>query len=160
VAILAEMTEDERNKLVAKAKRTHYDEGAVLVEPGTVLHSLFIIGAGVVSITRAVSVGEIELWRLGPGDHYGEIGMLTGAGAQATLRALTPVTTYELDKDDLAPVLEARPDVSQGLCRALARRQAAGQLLASPEIESEPPSRVAAWFSDRLHRLFDRAAAK
>jgi small-conductance mechanosensitive channel/CRP-like cAMP-binding protein len=160
VAIFAEMTEDERNKLAARAKRAHYDEAAVLIEPGTVLHSLFIIGSGVVSITRAVFEGEIELWRLGPGDHFGEIGMLTGAGAQATLRALTPVTTYELAKEDLAPVLEARPEVSQGLCRALARRQAVGQLLTSPEIDQTPPSRVASWFSERLHRLFDPAAAE
>jgi small-conductance mechanosensitive channel/CRP-like cAMP-binding protein len=160
VAIFAEMTEDERKKLAAKAKRAHHDEAAVIVAPGTVLHSLFIIGAGVVSITRDVSVGEIELLRLGPGDHFGEIGMLTGAGAPATLRALAPVTSYELDKEDLAPVLEARPGVSKGLCRVLARRQAAGQLLSSPEIESEPPSHVANWLSDRLHRLFDLAAAK
>ena len=161
VAIFAEMTEDERNGLAAKAKRALYDEAAVLVEPGTLLHSLFIIGSGVVSITGAVSVGEIELWRLGPGDHFGEIGMLTGAAAQATLRALTPVTTYELDKEDLAPVLEARPEVSQGLCRVLARRQAARQLLDAPEIgQGEPPSRVASWFAERLHRLFDLAYAK
>jgi small-conductance mechanosensitive channel/CRP-like cAMP-binding protein len=161
VAIFAEMTEEERAGLAAKAKRARYDEGAVLVEPGTVLHSLFIVGSGVVSITRAVSVGEIELWRFGPGDHFGEIGMLTGVGAQATLRALTPVTTYELAKEDLAPVLEARPDVSQELCRALARHQAVSQLLASPEIDqSGPPGRVANWFSDRLHRLFDLAAAE
>jgi small-conductance mechanosensitive channel/CRP-like cAMP-binding protein len=161
VAIFAEMTGDERKKLAAKAKCAQYDEAAVLVEPGTVLHSLFIIGSGVVSITRALSgVGEIEVWRHGPGDHFGEIGMLTGAGAPVTLRALTPVTTYELAKEDLAPALEARPDVSLALCRALARRQAAGQLMSSPEIESEPPSRVAGWFSDRLHRLFDLAAAQ
>jgi small-conductance mechanosensitive channel len=160
VAIFAEMTGDERGKLAAKTKRANYDNGAVLVEPGAVLHSLFIIGSGVVSIIRAVSVGEIELLRLGPGDHFGEVGMLTGAGVQASLRALTPVTTYEVAKEDLAPVLEARPEVSQGLCRALARRLAAGQLLASPEIESEPPNRVAGWFSDRLHRMFDLVAAK
>jgi small-conductance mechanosensitive channel/CRP-like cAMP-binding protein len=160
VAIFAEMTEDERSKLAAGAKRAQYDEAAVLVEPGTVLHSLFIIGSGVVSITRAVSEGEIELVRLGPGDHFGEIGMLTGTGARATLRALTPVTTYELAKEDLAPVLEARPDVSQELCRALARRQAVGQLLTSPEIDQTPPSRVASWFSDRLHRIFDLANAE
>jgi hypothetical protein len=41
----------------------------------------------------------------------------------ATLKALVPVTTYELAKEDLAPVLEARPDVSHELCRALAKRQ-------------------------------------
>jgi hypothetical protein len=58
-------------------------------------------------------------------------------------------------------VLEARPEVSIELCRALAIRQAAGKLLASSEIDNGvPPSRVTAWFSDRLHRLFDLATAQ
>jgi len=66
----------------------------VLVEPGTVLGSLFVIGAGVVSLTALVSEGEIELLRIGPGDHFGEIGMLTGHPAEVTIKALVPVTTY------------------------------------------------------------------
>jgi small-conductance mechanosensitive channel/CRP-like cAMP-binding protein len=161
VMILVGLTAEERRALTAKAKTAHRDEGAVLVDQGQVLHSLFIIGAGVVSLTTMASEGEIELLRLGPGDHYGEIGMLTGHPAVATLKALAPVTTYELQKEDLVPVLEARPDVSHELCQALARRQALGQLIASPDIDQNLPlSRVAAWFSDRLHRLFDRAAAE
>ena len=161
VAIFAGLTEDERKTLADKTEHRHYDAGEAVVEPGNVLHSLFIIGAGVLSFTQLVSEGEIELLRIGPGDHFGEIGLLTGQSAQATLKALVPVTTYELAKEDLAPVLEARPEVSHELCRALARRQAAGQLLADADIDkSVPPSRVAAWFSDRLHRLFDLANAE
>jgi small-conductance mechanosensitive channel/CRP-like cAMP-binding protein len=161
VAIFADLTAEERRTLAAKTKPKHYDEGEVLVERGTVLGSLFVIGAGVVSLTAVVSEGEIELLRIGPGDHFGEIGMLTGHPAEATLKALTPVTTYELAKEDLAPVLEARPEVSHELCRALARRQAAGQLIASADIDKNvPPRRVAAWFSDRLHRLFELANAE
>ena len=147
--------------LAGKAKHRHYDAGAILAEPGQVVKSLFIVGAGVLSFTSLVSEREIEILRIGPGDHFGEIGMLTGHPAQATVKALAPATTYELSKEDLAPVLEARPEVSIELCRALARRQAAGKLLASTEIDnSVPPSRVAAWFSDRLHRLFDLATAE
>jgi len=154
------LTEEERIMLAGKAKHRHYDVGEILFEPGQVLKSLFIVGAGVLSFTSVVSQREIEVLRIGPGDHFGEIGMLTGRPAQATAKALAPVTAYELSKEDLAPVLEARPEVSSELCRALARRQAAGKLLASTEIDnSVPPSRVAAWFSDRLHRLFDLAAA-
>lgn len=144
--------------LAGKAKHRHYDAGETLVEPGQVLKSLFILGAGVLSFTSVLSQTEIEVLRIGPGDHFGEIGMLTGRPAGATVKALAPVITYELSKDDLAPVLEARPEVSIELSRALARRQAAGKLLASTEIDnSVPPSR---WFSDRLHRLFDLATAE
>jgi small-conductance mechanosensitive channel/CRP-like cAMP-binding protein len=158
VAIFADLTEDERKALAAKTRHVHYDQGEVLVELGTVLRSLFVIGAGVVSITAATSEGEAELLRIGPGDHFGEIGMLTGQPAAATLKALMPVTAYELAKEDLAPVLESRPEVSQQLCRALALRQAAGQLIAAADIDKNVPlKRAAAWFSERLRRLLEVA---
>jgi len=97
--------------------------------------------------------------RIGPGDHFGEIGMLTGEPATATLSALIPTTVYQLANDDLAPVLQARPEVSHGLCRALAQRQAAGQLVASSElVEAVPTNRLTSWFSERLHRLYDVAS--
>ncbi len=161
VEIFVTLTEEERRSLAGKLKQKAYDRDETLLEPGTVLHSLFIIGTGVLSLTSVVSEGEIELMRLGPGDHYGEIGLLTGAAATAKISALVPTTVYELAKDDLAPILEARPAVAHELCRALARRQAAGQLIANPEIDKTvPANRVANWFSDRLHRLFDLAEAQ
>jgi small-conductance mechanosensitive channel len=107
VAIFKDLTDEERKALAVIARHKQYDEGDALVEPGTVLRSLFIIGAGVVSLTTTAAEGEIEFLRLGPGDHFGEIGMLTGRPAEATLKALVPVTTYELAKEDLAPIFEA-----------------------------------------------------
>jgi len=155
------LTQQERKMLAGKTTYRHYDAGEALVEPGTVLTSLFVIGAGVLSFTSVGAEGDIEILRIGPGDYFGEVGMLTGRPAEATARALAPVTIYELSKEDMAPVLEARPEVSHEMCRALATRQAAGRLLASTGIDkSVPPSRVAAWFSDRLHRLFDVVAAE
>src|SRR5262249_16744373 len=155
VSIFAGLTEDERKRLAEQTHVKHYDEGEALVEPGNVLTSLFVIGEGVVSLTVSAAESEIEFLRIGPGDHFGEVGMLTGPPAGATVKALVAVTTYELAKEDLAPVLEARPEIAHELCRALARRQTAGQLISSANIDkSVPPHRVAAWFSERLHRLF------
>ena len=158
VEIFASLTPDERKEIAAKLKQNSHDQGETLVEPGTVLQSLFIVGSGVLSFTREESEGEIELLRLGPGDHYGEIGMLTGAPATARISALIPATIYELTNGDLSPILQARPEVGQGLCRALAQRQAAGQLAASNELgEAVPANRLTMWFSQRLHRLYDMA---
>jgi small-conductance mechanosensitive channel/CRP-like cAMP-binding protein len=161
VAIFASLTSDERKAIAAKLKPASYDQGETLVEPGVVLHSLFIVGPGVLSLTREGSNGEIELLRLGPGDHFGEIGMLTGAPATAKISALLPATIYELAKDDLAPILEARPEVAQALCQALARRQRLGQLVTSTELaDTVPANRLTTWFSERLHRLYDLASAE
>ncbi len=156
VDILTTFTPEERAAIAAKLKRRSYDEGETLVEPGIVLQSLFIVGSGVVSITREGVEGDMEVLRLGPGDHFGEIGMLTGAPAAGRLSALVPTTVYEFGKADLTPILEARPPVAQELCRALARRQAAGQSSTSPELgDSVPKHRLTDWFSDRMHKLYD-----
>ena len=159
VEIFASLTAEERKAIAAKLRPKSYDKGEVVLEPGTTLHSLFIVGSGVLSFTREESEGEIELMRIGPGDHFGEIGMLTGAPVKSKISALIPATVYELTKDDLSPTLQARPDVSHGLCRALAQRQAAGQLVASSElVEAVPTNRLTSWFSERLHRLYDVAS--
>jgi small-conductance mechanosensitive channel len=161
IDIFAGLTAEERRSLAAKLKRKTYDHGETVADAGTVLHSLYLVGAGVLSLTHDMSEGEMELMRLGPGDHFGESGLLTGTALPVKVSALSLCILYELEKDDLAPVLEARPAISQELCRVLARRQAAGQLIASPDLDKTvPANRVAGWFSDRLHRLFDLAAAE
>ena len=160
VEIFATLTADERRSLAPKLKQKAYERGEAAVEPGLVLRSLFIVGPGVLSVTRVVAEGEIEVMRLGPGDHFGEIGLLTGAAAGGKLTALVPTIVYELTKDDLAPVLEARPLIGQELCRALARRGAAGQLVTPANIDrSQSANRMAGWFADRLHRMFDFTSA-
>src|SRR5262249_26833823 len=161
VAIFASLTREERQAIAAKLTPVSYDQGETLVEPGAVLHALCIVGAGVLSFTREASDGEIEPLRLGPGDHFGELGMLTGAPATAKISALLATTIYELGKDDLAPILEARPAVAHELCQALARRQRAGQLVAATELaETVPAHRLTLWFAERLHRLYDLASAE
>ena len=161
VAIFASLTRDERQAIVAKLTQASYDQGETLVEPGTVLHALCIVGAGVLSFTREASEGEIELLRIGPGDHFGEIGMLTGAPATAKISALLPATIYELAKEDLSPILAARPAVAHELCQALARRQRAGQFVDATELaETVPAHRLTTWFAERLHRLYDLANAE
>jgi small-conductance mechanosensitive channel len=161
VAIFATFTPEQRAAIAAKLKQRSYDEGETLFEPGVVLQSLFIVGSGILSFTHTGIEGEVELLRLGPGDHFGEIGLLTGAASTVKISALIPTTIYELAKADLTPFLESRPQVAQELCRTLARLQAAGRLVASHELdESVPRHRLTSWFSERIHRLYDVAKVK
>src|SRR5438552_7440376 len=161
VAIFNDFTSEERAAIAAKLVVRLYNEGETLVEPGVVLQSLFIVGNGVLSFTREEVEGEIELLRIGPGEHFGEIGLLTEAAATARISALTATTVYELAKGNLTPVLEARPEVAQALCRALARRQAAGALSVSAEVDgSVPQHRLTEWFMERLRRLHEVVGVK
>ncbi len=157
VDIFTTFTPEERAAIAAKLKRRSYDEGETLVEPGIVLQSLFIIGNGVVSITRDGIEGDMEVLRLGPGDHFGEIGMLTGARRRGKDQRVGPRHGLRAGARRTS-----RPSWRRG--RRLPRssaghwpgRQAAGRLSASPELDQHVPKhRLTDWFSDRIHRLYD-----
>jgi small-conductance mechanosensitive channel/CRP-like cAMP-binding protein len=157
VPIFASLTPEDRTALAAKLKRKRYGRGDTLLQPGTVLQSLFLVGAGVLSVARQEGGGESEVLRLGPGDHFGAIGLLTGHASVARITALTPAVVYELAKTDLAPILEARPQVAQELSHALAQRQAAGHSVADELGKTPLPHNLSHWFSERIRKLFDLA---
>src|SRR6266852_3281125 len=139
VEIFAPLTSAERGAIAAKLKRHTYDKGERLLEPGMLPQSLFVIGSGVLSFSRRNGDVDVEVLRLGPGDHFGEIGVLTDKPSTATIVALTPVTLYELAKLDLGRIVEARPEVSHERTGAIARRQAADLTVGPAEVDDGVP---------------------
>ena len=154
--IFVSLTPDERAAIGAKLKKASYEKGDVLVKPDVVLQSLFIVGSGVLSVARPDNGGEKEVLRFGPGDYFGEMGLLAGKRTTANITALAPSTVYELTKADLRPILKARPVIAQELSRAMAQRLEAGRGLTTVELDKTGPARgSSAWLSMQMHRLFD-----
>jgi len=154
--IFAPLTSAERGAIAAKLTRHTYDKGERLLEPGVLPQSLFVVGSGVVSFSRRNGDVDVEVLRLGPGGHFGEIGVLTDKPSTVTIVALTPVTLYELAKVELGRIVEARPEVAHELAGAIARRQAAGLTVGPAEVDDGvPPHRLTSWFTTRLQRLYD-----
>jgi hypothetical protein len=160
VEIFAPLTSAERGAIAAELKRHTYDKSERLLEPGMLSQSLFVIGSGVLSFSRRNGDVDVEVLRLGPGDHFGEIGVLTDKPSTATIVALAPVTLYELAKVDLGRIVEAHPEVAHELAGAIARRQAAGLTVGPAEVDDGvPPHRLTSWFTTRLHRLYEISSA-
>jgi CRP-like cAMP-binding protein len=85
-----------------------------------------------------------------PGDIFGEVSLLTGRPRSASVTALTDVLLYEIRKEDVDPILRARPAVAERLAAILADRQRrnAERLASSPLTDERPPDSA-----DLLHRL-------
>ena len=158
--IFVGLTPSERGEIAGKLKQASYEKGEALVKPEDVLQSLFIVGGGVLEATLRNGVGENDQLRFGPGDYFGEMGLLTGTPASATIAALTPSIVYELTKADLRPILEARPEIAQELSRAMAQRLAAGRGLARTAVGTPAAKGLSAWLSVQMHRLFELSSAK
>jgi small-conductance mechanosensitive channel len=127
--IFVPLSDDERIALAPKLKRRIYKAGEIVVEPGAVAQALAILSSGVLVALQDRETGEKEVVRLGPGDSFGEAGLLTGASARFKIKALTKATVYEIAKDDLAPILSERPAITAELSHILARREDMGKKL-------------------------------
>ena len=114
----------EKAELTAKMVRHHFHLGDQLLAQGDKSGALHFIHSGVIQITHRVPDGRVlDVERLGPGDTYGELSLLTGAESQGGFSALTPGLLLEFKTEDLKPIIESRPEVMEDLCHYITRMQ-------------------------------------
>ncbi|MCB9674404.1 MAG: FAD-dependent oxidoreductase [Alphaproteobacteria bacterium] len=80
----------------------HYQPGQTVVEEGADGDAFFLIETGEVEIVQRRAGGEQVLARLGPGAHFGEESLLTGARRNATVRAVQPTDVRVVTREDFA----------------------------------------------------------
>jgi len=99
----------------------------VTLAPGTVVTregrapSQFVV---IVDGSLVVSAGDRVITTRGPGDHLGEISLLSRRLQTATTLTTTPVHAYVASKSDFAELLLTAPDVEQALWGSTAHRLA------------------------------------
>jgi CRP-like cAMP-binding protein len=88
--------------------------GAAVVREGDTADAIYVIVDGAMRVTAhgAAQGGERFLRDLGPGDYFGEIGVLEGIPRTATVTATAPSDLYRLDAQDFLEALTAVPPAS------------------------------------------------
>jgi small-conductance mechanosensitive channel/CRP-like cAMP-binding protein len=124
VEIFSPLTEKERDELLEGVSLISFRENETIVREGDTGDSLMVLTAGVISVSRLDSHGKpIELERLATGACFGENSLLTGERRSATIVALTDCQAMEFSREDLAPILEKRPEVIEELAKVMASRK-------------------------------------
>jgi small-conductance mechanosensitive channel len=118
------LSEAERATLNAKTIRRHFQAGEQLLTQGMELQSAHFVFSGNVQVTRQVQDGRVlNMRRLGPGDSFGDISLLTGMQSLGTFTASTPGLLLELCSKDLKPILESRPELMESLSHSATKAQ-------------------------------------
>ncbi|KPA15417.1 membrane protein containing Mechanosensitive ion channel MscS [Candidatus Magnetomorum sp. HK-1] len=117
-------SEEDRNFISQRFRHHHYRAGQMLVRQGEAGDSLFIIVEGVVSISVILEdKKEIEVARLGAENIFGEMALLTGEPRSANVKSITDSHVLEINKQDIAPLIEAQPELSTLLGEVLTKRK-------------------------------------
>ena len=91
--------------------------GAVIVRQGDAADRFYVIGEGSVSVTRAPEGGgeAVHLRDLGPGDVFGEIGLLRHSPRTATVTSTAPGLLLALDAEAFSDLVGSGPGLSTRL---------------------------------------------
>jgi hypothetical protein len=99
-------------------EREAADPGQIIVRQGDRGDDLYLIEAGEADVTVGRDPqNQVAVARLGPGDYFGEIALLTGAERIATVVAVTPMSLLRLSKDAYTRYLTHAAEVEQQITR-------------------------------------------
>ena len=117
------LTEEERDALVREMDLESHDEGSVIISEGQPGSSMYVIASGEVKVFTLGATGEaIYLAKLGEGEFFGEVSMLTGKPRTATITASQRTELLRLDKEKLDNALAKYPGIRKVLKEFYQRR--------------------------------------
>jgi len=112
-ALFAAFEKETLHELLTSTNLRSYRENDTIVTEGAPGSSLFLIVSGTVQVsTLDEASGEtIHLARLGAGDFFGEVSLLTGKPRTATITAESQVIAIELDRQSVDRIAVRHPEV-------------------------------------------------
>ncbi|WP_077048420.1 mechanosensitive ion channel family protein [Pseudomonas sp. KK4] len=113
--IFSTLREQEKETFSQNMVPKSYRAGKLILAAGELSHHLYIIESGVVSVTLNVHGTLMETGRMGPGEVFGEAGILTDSSSVAEFTAKTACTMYLIEDSYLKPCLDARQDINDAM---------------------------------------------
>jgi CRP-like cAMP-binding protein len=105
----AVLVSDIRSRLHSVEERA-FKAGDVVFKEGDFPDRLYLIGKGEAEVTKEVRGGPpVVLARLGPGEFFGEIGIIGNTPRTATVRAATGLETLSIHRDYFTSLLAYLP---------------------------------------------------
>lgn len=152
VDLFAPLSDAEREDLAAQLVFAPFVAGDVITRQGAIAHWLYLIVSGTAEVWLDGPAGRAVVGTLGPGEVFGEMGMMTGAPRRATVAARTDVACYRLDKSAFAAIVRGRPDIAESISKILYARQAEleGRQSATTGVRAAPQRDIL----ERIRRFF------
>lgn len=124
VDFLKPLGDDGRRELARSVRREVYGAGETIIRAGESGDAFHMVASGQVAVRALVGDNEAEVARLGRGEFFGEMSLLTGEPRSATVLADTDAVLLTMHRAAFAEVLARHASVAQDLADILGQRRA------------------------------------
>jgi len=119
IPLFAEVPDEKLRKIAPFATTDEFAEGEVVVKEGGYSNHFYAIEDGTAKVER----GGEHLADLGPGDVFGEQGLLERQERSATVTATSRLRVIKIEHWELSRMRKSMPEVVEELQRKVEQRQ-------------------------------------
>ena len=118
IPLFAALTDDERSEIAARMREVTVEAGTTLASEGDNAYELFVIEAGDADVHKG---GEV-VRKLGPGDVFGEIGLLATGTRTASVVATSEMRLAAMFSREYKQFEGRMPELAKSLRETMAQR--------------------------------------
>lgn len=102
------LNQTDTDNLVKAGEILSFDTGQVVVEENGEVEYLYIVLRGSVRVRTSGPRGQVDLKTMGPGAYFGEVSLISGNTATATVEVKKgPAQLVAIPKDDIKQLVES-----------------------------------------------------
>jgi len=125
VDLFGGLPEAMRQELSEQLAYMPFAAGEAVTREGDQDEGLFILVEGEASVRIGSGREEREVAKLGAGQFFGEMSLMTGEARTATVLATTDLVTYRMNKPAFQRVLADKPEIAEQIAEILVSRRTA-----------------------------------
>jgi CRP-like cAMP-binding protein len=119
IPMFAKLSRKQRKLLALRADEVEVQPGRLVCRKGDSANELYVIEEGTAKVVR----DEQYLDELGPGDFFGEMGVLDDAPRNAHVVAITPMTLMILSGAALKELQREKPELARRISSTIEQRR-------------------------------------
>jgi CRP-like cAMP-binding protein len=117
VPLFSDLEKRDLENVARTMKERTFRAGETVTAEGSSGVGFFVIGEG----SAEVTAGGTQVRELGPGDHFGEIALISGSDRTATITAKTDLRCYGLTSWEFRPLVESNGQIAWKLLQSLGK---------------------------------------
>ncbi len=118
IPLFAGLSRKERRSVAQRADEVDLEAGREIVRKGEYAYEFFAIEEGTAEVKR----GDQHLAELGPGDFFGEMGLIENAPRNASVVTRSPLTAVVMTGSAFRQIDRELPEVSKKIRKAIDER--------------------------------------
>ena len=128
IPFFAALPDAERTEIAERLQYAPFARGDIITKQGNTAHWLYMVAYGEAEVVYEGPQGAAQvIGRIGAGEIFGEMALISGEARGATVVAKTDVECYRLDRASFQELIGARPEIAEEVKRVMGVR--------SPDLE-------------------------